>query len=240
MKTQSLRFITSVLLLFITPVVALAGTTGKIAGRVLDKGKEPLPSTNVLIVGTTLGAVTDLEGYYSILNVPPGSYNIQFRLVGFRPVSVKQVQVSVNNTTKLDASLEEDAITTDAVVVTAKRPVVEVNLTSTVATITDKDIQSMPVQELQDIVNLQAGVVDGHFRGGRAGEVQYQVNGVSVNNAYDNKSSIRIDRSLIQEVQVITGTFDAEYGQAMSGVVNTVLKSGGETFQLNAEAFAGD
>lgn len=240
MKKKSLRLLTSVLLLSIASVVSLASTTGKIAGRVVDKDKESLPSANVVVVGTTLGAVADLEGYYSILNIPPGRYEVQFRLVGYRTVSVKNVQVSVNNTTKLDASMEEDVITTDAVVVTATKPVVEVNLTSTIATVTDQDIKTLPVQELQDIVNLQAGVVDGHFRGGREGEVQFQVNGVSVNNAYDNKSSIRIDRSLIQEVQVITGTFDAEYGQAMSGVVNTVLKSGGETFQLNAEAFAGD
>ena len=218
---------------------ALGGTTGKISGRILDKNKEPLPSTNVVLVGTTLGAVTDIEGYYSILNIPPGRYDVLVRLIGYRAASFKGVQVSVNNTTKLDATLEDESITTDVVVVTAKRPVVDVNLTSSVATITDKEISALPVQELQDIVNLQAGVVDGHFRGGRAGEVQFQVNGVSVNNSYDNKSSIKIDRSLIQEVQVITGTFDAEYGQAMSGVVNTVLKSGGESFAWNAEVLSG-
>ncbi|HXG01729.1 MAG TPA: TonB-dependent receptor, partial [Bacteroidota bacterium] len=220
--------------------VSVAGTTGKLAGRVLDKNKEPLPSANVVIVGTTLGGVADVEGYYSIINIPPGSYTVQFRLVGYRPLTVREVQITVNNTTKLDATLEEEAIATEAVVVTAQRPVVDVNLTSTIATVTDKEIRSLPVQELQDIVNLQAGVVDGHFRGGRIGEVQYQVNGVSVNNSYDNKSTIKIDRSLIQEVQVITGTFDAEYGQAMSGVVNTVLKSGGENFAWNAEVLSGD
>lgn len=228
----------------LTMVVAasssVAATTGKIAGRVLDMNKEPLTGANIVVVGTKLGAVSDLDGYYTIINVPPDRYEVQFRLVGYRTVTVRQVTVSVNQTTKLDAMLEEDAVTTDAVVVVAQRPVVDVNLTSTVSTITSSDIQALPVQELQDIVNLQAGVVDGHFRGGRAGEVQYQVNGVSVNNVYDNSSTIKIDRSLIQEVQVITGTFDAEFGQAMSGVVNTVLKSGSETFAVNAEALTGN
>ena len=88
-------------------------------------------------------------------------------------------------------------------------------------------------------MNLQAGVVEGHFRGGRLGEVQYQVDGVAVNNAFDNKSAFTIDRSILQEVQVISGTFDAEYGQAMSGVVNAVLRTGGEKFQWDGEAFAG-
>jgi outer membrane receptor protein involved in Fe transport len=227
------------LLLVCAAVPLFAGTTGKIAGRVLDEKKEPLPSANVIIAGTKLGAVTDIDGYYAIINVPPGTYVVQVRLVGYRPYSARDVLVSVNNTTKVDAALEDASITTSDVVVTAQRPVVDVGATSTTATISDNDIKTLPVQELQDIVNLQAGVVDGHFRGGRAGEVQYQVNGVSVNNVFDNSSTVRIDRSLIQEVQVITGTFDAEYGQAMSGVVNTVLKSGGENFTVDAEAFAG-
>ena len=89
------------------------------------------------------------------------------------------------------------------------------------------------------MVNLQAGVVDGHFRGGRSGEVQYQVDGVSVNNAYDNTSSLRLDRSLLQEVQVISGTFDAEYGQAMSGVVNAVLKDGGAKLRVERRGLPG-
>src|SRR5690606_4773447 len=98
-----------------------------------------------------------------------------------------------------------------------------------------------PVQRLDDIVNLQAGVVDGHFRGGREGEVQYQVDGVSVNNPYDNASTLQLDRSVLQEVQVIQGTFDAEYGQAMSGVVNAVLRSGDDdAYEFSAEAYAGD
>src|ERR1051325_3771987 len=147
------------------------------------------------------------------------------RLIGYRPYTVKAILVTADRTTRLDAILEEAPVTAGEVVVVAEKPVVDVNLTSTISTVTDKDIQALPVQELTDIVNLQAGVVDGHFRGGhfrggRAGEVQYQVNGVSVNNSYDNTSVVKIDRSLIQEVQVITGTFDAEYGQAMSGVVN--------------------
>jgi len=218
----------------------LSGTTGKISGLVIDRqNDESLPSVNVVLVGTTLGAVTDFDGYFNVINIPPGTYEVQFRLIGYRPHSVREVLVTVDNTTKVDVVLEESVVTGEEVVVTAQRPIVDINLTSTVQTVTDRDIQVLPVQELQDIVNLQAGVVDGHFRGGRAGEVQYQVNGVSVNNSFDNTSTIKIDRSLIQEVQVITGTFDAEYGQAMSGVVNTVLKSGGDNFAWNGEVLAG-
>jgi outer membrane receptor protein involved in Fe transport len=226
--------------LFLVAAQLPAATTGKISGRVIDATtKEALAGANVVIMNTRLGAATDLEGYYTILNIPPDRYDVQIRMVGYRTTVVRNVEVSVNKTTKVDVTLQDESVTADAVVVTAQRPIVDVNATSTTATVTDKDIKALPVQELQDIVNLQAGVVDGHFRGGREGEVQYQVNGVSVNNVYNNTSTVRIDRSLIQEVQVITGTFDAEYGQAMSGVVNTVLKSGGENFEVNGEVYGG-
>jgi outer membrane receptor protein involved in Fe transport len=219
---------------------AWAGTTGKLAGRVLDKQKQPLPGANVVLTGTTLGAATDLEGYYSVINIPPGKYRVQFSFIGYQTLVVQEVLITTNTTTTLNAELAEETLTAGEVVVTAQRPVVETNLTSSMATVTKEDIDKLPVQELNDVVNLQAGVVEGHIRGGRIGEVQYQINGVTVNNAYNNSSTLRIDRSLLQEVQVISGTFDAEYGQAMSGVVNAVLKSGTEKFQWNAEIYASD
>ena len=118
-----------------------------------------------------------------------------------------------------------------------KNLLVEFNQTSTVSSINKDEIKNLPVQTLDEIVNLQAGVVDGHFRGGRLGEVQYQLDGVTVNNPFTN-SQFRIDRSIIEEVQVISGTFDAKYGQAMSGVVNTVLKTGGEKFSFPAKVIS--
>ncbi len=217
-----------------------AGTTGKLSGRVTDKQNQPLPGTNVIIVGTNLGAATDLQGYYNVINIPPGRYQIRFSFIGYKDRVVQDVLVTIDHTTNLDAVLEESTIEGEAVTVVAERPVVELNLTSSVSTVTSKDIQIMPVRQLNEIVDLQAGVVDGHFRGGRIGEVQYQINGVTVNNSYDNSSSVQVDRSLLQEVQVISGTFDAEYGQAMSGVVNVVLKSGADKFEWNAEAFLSD
>lgn len=220
--------------------VAHAGTTGKVAGLVDDRQKRPVVAATVAIVNQPFGAFTTPQGEYSILNVPPGTYELKFSRVGFKALVVQNVVVSADNTTRIDATLDEAAITAETVVVTAERPPVDINLTSSMASLRSEDIATLPVQELQDVVNLQAGVVDGHFRGGRLGEVQYQVDGVSVNNAYDNTSSLRVDRSLLQEVQVISGTFDAEYGQAMSGVVNAVLKTGGEKLAWESEVYLGD
>src|SRR5258708_14505915 len=217
----------------------LAGTTGRLTGRVADPKQQPLAGATVAVVGVPLGAAVDADGRYSILNVPAGTYSVKASLIGYRGVTQTGVIVSADQTTKLDFALDEAPVEVKEIVVTARRPVVEVNRTSTIAVVTRAEIAKLPVQELQDVVNLQAGVVDGHFRGGRIGEVQYQVDGVSVNNAYDNQSSLKLDRSLLEEVQVISGTFDAEYGQAMSGVVNAVLRRGGEKYEWDGEVMSG-
>jgi outer membrane receptor protein involved in Fe transport len=224
--------------LFIVPG-ALAGTSGKLSGRVLDQKKQPLAGANVAIPAARLGALSDAEGRFAIIGVPVGAYEVKVNLLGYGPVAVQDVRVSADNTTALEIQLAEAPLLMKEVVISAQRPVVDLKLTSTMSTLSREELKSLPVQDLQEVVNLQAGVVDGHFRGGRLGEVQYQVDGVSVNNAYDNSSSLRIDRSLIEEVQVISGTFDAEYGQAMSGVVNAVLRRGTDQFRWDAEAFAG-
>lgn len=227
------------LLLPLGAPVAFASTTGKLSGRVVDQAKAPLAGVNVAIPGARLGAVTDIDGRYTVIGIPAGTYVVKVSLLGYRPTAIQEVIVSADHTTPLDVTLTTAPVAMPEVIVTAKRPVVDLTRTSTVASVERKQIVNLPVQELQDVVNLQAGVVDGHFRGGRLGEVQYQVDGVTVNNVYDNASTLKLDRSLLEEVQVISGTFDAEYGQAMSGVVNAVLRRGGTKFRWDGEVLSG-
>ena len=230
-----------ILLISVTSSLLNAQTSGKLSGVVKDENGEPLIGANVLIDGTSQGAATDFEGYYNIINIRAGTYTIIFRYLGYQSQTISNVRISADQTTKLDATLNSEAIVGEEVVVVAKRTLVEFNQTSSVSSINKDDIKNLPIQSLEEIVNLQAGVVDGHFRGGRIGEVQYQVDGVTANNPFDNKSILpQLDRSAIEEVQVISGTFDAKYGQAMSGVVNTVLKSGSDKFEFSAETFFGD
>lgn len=221
------------------PPPLLAGTTGTLSGRVVDEDGAPVAAVTILVVGTRLGAYSDGEGRFTILNISAGTYEVRASRLGYNPVTVAGVVISADQATRLDIRLGGTTLRAEEVVVVAERPPVTLGLTSSQANLTTEQIEDLPVQTLDDIVNLQAGVVDGHFRGGRQGEVQYQVGGVSVNNAFDNSSTLTLDRSLLQEVQVISGTFDAEYGQAMSGVVNAVLKEGGERFEVDAEAYAG-
>jgi outer membrane receptor protein involved in Fe transport len=231
----------AVLLAALLPAGAIAGTTGKIEGRVLDAAKkQPLAGVNVAIPAARTGAITDEQGRYVILNVPAGTYEAKLQLLGYRAVTIQNIVVTVDNTTRLaDQAMEETALAMPEVVVSAKRPVVDIGLTSNLQTVGRREIEKLPVQDLQDVVNLQAGVVDGHIRGGRIGEVQYQVDGVTMNDPVTNQAGLKLDRSLLEEVQVVSGTFDAEYGQAMSGVVNAVLRRGTSRFDWNAEAYLG-
>lgn len=231
---------TAFLLSFLYSYNINAQTIGKISGQVIDQNGEPLYGANVLIEGTNFGAATDAEGYYSILNLRAGTYAVRFGFIGYQTKIIQNVKVSGDQTTRLDVELAEETIIGEEVTIVAQRPIVETNQTSAISTVTSEDMDRLPVQGLSEIVNLQAGVVDGHFRGGRTGEVQYQVDGVSVNNPYDNSSTLQLDRSVLEEVQVISGTFDAKYGQAMSGVVNAILKSGSDKFEYSGEVYAGD
>ena len=227
-------------MIFILANSSFTQTTGKLSGRVIDQNGDGLIGANVLVEGTNQGAATDFEGYYVILNLRAGTYSVRYGYVGFQTKVVQKVKINSDQTTKIDVELVSEVIQGETVTITAQRPLVEFNQTSSVSTVGKDDIANLPVQDLNQIVNLQAGVIDGHFRGGRIGEVQYQVDGVTVNNPFNNASTLQLDKSVLQEVQVISGTFDAKYGQAMSGVVNAVLRTGSDQFEWSGEIYGGD
>ena len=233
-----------VAIIFLFAFSAYAQTSGKLKGRVVDSNGEPLVGANILVTGTMTGTTTDIDGYYTILNLRTGIYSVEYRYLGYQSQIVTNINITPDQTTEINVTLEEKAVESKTVTVVAKKPLVEFNQTSSVVSISRADIQKLPVQSLNDVVGLQAGVItdangDMHFRGGRAGEVQFQVDGVTVNNPYDNSSTLQLDKSILQEVQVISGTFDAKYGNAQSGVVNAVLKTGSENFQYSGEVYTG-
>ena len=191
-------------------------------------------------MGTTTGSATDVDGNYYILNIPPGTYKVKASLVGYATITFDNVNISVDQTTKLDFQMSEEAIEINNVVVTASKPLVQKDLTSTQENVSGKDIEMLPVEDVQSVINLQAGVVNGHFRGGRLGEVKYMIDGVSVNDVYSGESTMQADVNSIQELQVITGTFNAEYGEALSGVVNQVTKIAGDHYNGSFSAYSGD
>jgi len=224
-----------------------AGVTGKIAGIVLDKESgDPLVGANVLVEGTYLGGTTDMNGEYYIINIPPGTYEIKFLFIGYQTVVHKDVRVNVDLTTRVDAQLAAQVMESDdIVVVTAERENIQKDLTSSEITLSSDNIDMMPVRSVTDIISLQAGVVkdaagDLHIRGGRTTEISYMIDGVQVIDPNTRRSGIHIDDQAIEELKTITGTFNAEYGQALSGVVNIVTKRGSDEFKISATGYLGD
>jgi hypothetical protein len=220
--------------------VAWGGVTGKIVGRVTDEAGEPLPGVNVTVPGQPFGAASDLEGEYQILHLPPGLYEVQFSSLGFSTLVVEGVSVSVDLSTRQDAQMESSAIAGETITIVAERPLVQADRTYSASYVDSRTLQTLPVTELSQVVEIQAGVVDGHFRGGRSGEVLYLVDGIPVTDVYDGSRGVDVQVSMVQELQVLSGTFNAEHGQAMSGVVNTVTRDAGESLSLSLSGWIGD
>ncbi|MFZ5433412.1 MAG: TonB-dependent receptor [Calditrichota bacterium] len=218
-----------------------AGTVGKIAGQVVDsQSGDPIIGAAVMIQGTSMGASTDINGDYFILNIPPGKVDVRCNSLGYESIVMSGIQVISDQTAHVNFELREEALVGEEVVVYAERKLVEVDRTFGTATMGAQDIGALPVTNLNQVVELQAGVVDGHFRGGRKSEVLYLVDGLSVTDAYDNSQGTQVDDRIVEELQVISGTFNAEYGQAMSGVVNIVTKEGASNFGGTVSAEMGD
>ena len=230
LKLNSLIAIFIFLLLF--NIGLQAQTTGKIAGSVIDKEtKKPLVGVNVLIEGTYRGAATDQEGKFFILNIPPGLYTLTVQMIGYARYQVKDLRVSVNRTSYVNAELSPMVIEGEMVIVQAEKIETKKDQTSSIRNVSSDQIEQLPVENIASVVNLQAGIVDGHFRGGRRNEVGFMIDGIQVVEVYAGESNaVDIETEVVNDLEVITGTFNAEYGRAMSGIVNAVTKDGGNQF----------
>ncbi len=243
--------ITAVLFAIIS---VFAGTTGKIAGHVMDMHtKEPLAGANVYLKGTNLGASTDADGDYYIINVPVGTYTIVVTYVGYKTIEHPGVKVILDQTTKVNFQMSEEIAQGETIVVTATPFKVQKDETTKKITIQAEDIQSMPVTDFSEMVTAQAGVIqmessiqgiagfedrgieEIHVRGGRSGEIGYTIDGTYiVNPFYGSKYTwTELNDFAVEQVDIKTGVFDAEYGGAMSSMINIITRDGGEKLEGN-------
>jgi outer membrane receptor protein involved in Fe transport len=224
-------FILLISVLTICAGIIYAGTTGKIAGRVVDKETgEPLPGVNILVQGTTLGSTTDIEGYYTILQVPPGNHILIVSMVGYSKVTVRNVQVHIDQTSPVDIQMTSEAIEMEDITVVAERNIIKKDVSTSVAAVNPEEIEVLPVTSIGDVVSLQAGIEENFvIRGGQSDELLYQIDGVTLRDPGNNKPITTIALSSIQEVSVERGGFNAEYGQVRSGIINIVSKEGNES-----------
>jgi outer membrane receptor protein involved in Fe transport len=246
MSKFSLLFIT-VLTIILPFTILHSQTSGKISGKIVDKATgEPLPFANVFVEGTTIGTASDSDGNYTILNLKPGLYSITASVVGYQKMTVENVRINVDFTTWLNFELSIGAVDLPAVVVQGERnPLIRQDLTNPTVAITEESIQELPINQISDVIRLQAGVIQGddgrlHIRGGEGNEIAFTLNGVALNDPYRNTSSIGLATNAVKEVSVSTGTFSAQYGNALSGVVNYITKEGGDRYNFSIRSYAGD
>ncbi|MBI2618624.1 MAG: carboxypeptidase-like regulatory domain-containing protein [Ignavibacteriales bacterium] len=225
MKTLMRPFLLSALVcLFGT---ALMAQTGKVSGTVVDdQTGEALISANVIVEGTTLGAATNLEGFFVILNVPPGTYSVRASMIGYTPVTTVNVRAAIDQTTELAFRLRETALQTEEVVVVASRPIVERGVSSSRANITAREVENLPISQVSSVIGLQAGVQGLTIRGGESDQTAFIVNGLTLRDERDNTPYTAISLLSVQDIQIQTGGFNAEYGNVRSGVVNVITKEG--------------
>ena len=244
---RSKQLIFWLLFLIVTPGIILSDTTGKINGVAKDaESGEPLPGVNIIIDGTTMGASTNLEGYFFIINIPPGTYSLRAQMIGYRTMVQKEILVRVGLTTEVNFELQQTVLDLgEEVEIVAERPIVQKDITSGRAIVTQEEIKEMPVETFSGVLSTKAGVVQGadgtlHIRGGRSGEVSYMIDGIAVTNPFWGGIAVAVENTAIQELQVVSGTFNAEYGKAMSGVVNIVTREGGAEYHGNFSTYVGD
>lgn len=209
-------------------------TTGKLTGKVTDSDLNgPMIGANILIEGTAIGAATDANGEFVILNIPPGTYNVVAKMIGYQTVKIENVVVNVNRSTYLDFTMKQSTIEMDEVVVSSTKIASKKDQTASIKNVSSDEIEMLPVESIGEVVSMQAGIVRGHFRGGRSGESLTMIDGIQVDDAFRG-NMIGVEKEVVQDLEVITGTFNAEYGNAMSGIVNMVTKDGSDQFHGSA------
>ena len=240
------NFFILVLFLYSSSLFAQSGV-GKLSGKIIDANtREPLIGANVVIVNSELGAATNIDGEYFILNITPGTYNVKISYVGYAPRTVQGVRIVAGITYELNVELSTD-FTLPEIVVEDKK-FFEEKATNTVKVVDANQISKLPVEGIANIVSIQAGVVvadgsggqDGNaainVRGGRSGEVLYIIDGVPQNNVLSNSSSAQVSNDAIEQISFQVGGYEAKYGQAQSGIVNVTTKSGTPDYSIFADA----
>jgi len=233
------RRVWSVLMLAVV-VPELLVASGKLRGRVVDRESgEVLVGANVALVGTGLGAATNIDGEYTILNVPAGVYTVKAGFVGYSSVTVSNVRVINDLTTAQDFALPSEAVAMQAIEIVAERPLVNKNATNAVRIRTTEELNNLPVRGINNILALTPGVVvqdnTVFIRGGRIDEVGFYLDGMSITNPMVGGRAVNLVQDAVEEIQVQAGGYNAEFGGANAGIIQQQLRSGTSEWRASAQ-----
>lgn len=218
---------------------ALAGTNGILEGIVKDrKTGEGLPGVTVALRGVQRGTATGPDGRFEIQNLRAGVYDVRVSHIGYRPSVLKGVIINPDLRTRLTILLDATDVELEEVVVTLEKPLIQTDITGTTFIISGEDVTALPVNNVFDIVGFKAGTtIEGNVRGGKGSEVMYYVDGLPVQDLMGGGSALTVPKSSVLGMSILTGGFEPEYGNALSGIVNIVTRTGGtdHRFMLRAD-----
>jgi outer membrane receptor for ferrienterochelin and colicin len=207
--------------------------TGTITGKVTEKGgKSPVEFANVIVLGSKQGAQTGADGSFTIRNVAVGTHSVRALFVGFDPVT-KTVTVNAGQAAAVNFDFGGDKVfKIEEIQVTATKPI-DTKSSTTKQSVSAESLKDLPVENLQEAIGLKAGIVatggELHVRGGRGGEVKFQLDGVEVSDPLFGRGA-SVANLAVASAEVLSGGFDAEYGNALSGIVNVQTREGGQKF----------
>ncbi len=239
MYHRSLYFIISFLLITFTfifiPSRSQAETRSRIAGSIIDADTgEPVIGANVIIKETLLGAATDQDGVFLIVNVPVGTYDLEASMIGYQTLVMKDVRVSMDRVAKVDFLLSTQVIEGEEIVVIATRDELHKEVSNTQMVVDEVQLNDATgIREINAFLTRLPGVSEDNgylsIRGGSADQTGMMVNGLSYNNAAAGYAESSIPLSAIEQVSLMSGGYNAEYGNFRSGLINVTTKSGHKT-----------
>jgi hypothetical protein len=225
-------------LLLAVPHLLFSGTMGKIAGKATDKTTgEPLTGAHVVLKGLSVGASTNVNGEYFILNVSPGTYTLVVSMVGYETVSMSNVLVMVDRTTTKSVALVATIIEGEVVNIVAERPVIDKDLTASEQVVTSMVIEKSGARTIREVLKTQSGffndntalawqrgITKAYVRGSSATQAVYMVDNLSVNSGLVSDNYSGFNTSSIEQISVQTGGYNAEYGEGRSAIINIISK----------------
>jgi outer membrane receptor for ferrienterochelin and colicin len=234
------KIIIVICILFIAGIIS-AATTGRISGKVVDENNNPISYAKLILEGSNFGVQADEAGQYLLRFVPPGKHNIVCSQVGYKSEKVVGLLVTTDETSIQNFRLQKSAVEVEGIVVSeAKNKLVDKLSSGSVNVISQAMVEAVDAPQIEDLIALQAGAYQNnqgelHIRGGKVNEVVYIVDGISVTDVVDGRAALAIDVDAISEMKVMTGGFPAEYGNAQSGIINIITKSGSASYQGGLE-----
>ena len=232
-----MKRISQCIIAFILSSLVFSQNTGKVKGTIKSIDGAGLAGANITLEGTGLGVASSENGDFLIVNVPVGVYSIKGEYIGFSSKIIEGVRVSADLTTVLNVELEVSTVEGQEVRVVAEKPLVKRDATNTNRVVSSDVIESLPLRSVDDIVGLQAGVVDNHVRGGRSGDNAYYVDGVLMKDHWEGSNSTGgLSQVGMEEISLQAGGYGAEYGGANGGIINVTSKSGGQKISASFES----